>query len=133
MPTLGADFVVKEERLPDGRRVQAYLWDIAGNPAFNVMRQYYLHGAHCVIACFALDDLGSFRGLKMHLKEVDRIMPDRLPVIVAGTKGDLEQVIDQVEIEKVFSDERAPYVSTSAKTGENVNVLFLKAITMALR
>ncbi len=133
MPTLGADFVIKEERMSDARRVQLYLWDLAGNPAFSVMRQYYLHGAHCVLACFALDDPISFRGLKAHLKEIGRIRLGALPVIVTGTKGDLDQVIDQAEIQTLCNDNGSPYVRTSAKTGENVHALFLKAATSALQ
>ncbi len=131
--TVGADFAMKEEKLASGRKIQLYLWDLAGNPTFHVMRQYYFHGAQAVIICFALDDPRSFETIKAHLKEIDRFRLRNLPVIIAGTKGDLEQAIGQVEIDALCKDEGLPYVCTSAKTGENVQALFLKVATAALQ
>ncbi len=130
--TVGADFAMKEEKLDNGRRIQLYLWDLAGNPTFRVMRQYYFQGAHAVIICFALDDPRSFETIKANLKEIGRAGSQNLPVIIAGTKADLVQAIGQAEIDKLCKDEGLPYVRTSAKMGENVHELFLKAATAAL-
>jgi Ras-related protein Rab-1A len=133
MPTLGADFAVKEERLASGKKVQLYLWDLAGNPMFRGMRQYYLHGSHAVIVCFAVNDPGSFEASKVYLKEIRRERARNLPIIFAGTKADLDQAINQDDIDRACKDESIPFLRTSARTGENVHELFLKVVTTAMQ
>ncbi|MEX2682210.1 MAG: Rab family GTPase [Candidatus Sigynarchaeota archaeon] len=132
MPTLGADFSVKEESLANGKKVQLYLWDLAGNPTFKVMRQYYLAGSHVILVCFAVDDPRSFQSARTTLKEISRDRSRNLHVIVVGTKGDLKDLVNKAEIDALCKAEGLPYVRTSAKTGENVHALFIKAATTAI-
>jgi len=133
MPTLGADFSVKDEVLDNGKRVQLYLWDLAGNPTFKVMRQYYLAGSRVILICFAVDDPSSFRSVRTNLKDINRDRSRSLPVIIVGTKGDLKDAVGQAEIDALCKAEGLPYIRTSAKTGENVHALFLKAATVGVQ
>jgi small GTP-binding protein len=132
-PTLGADFVIKEEKLNDDDQFHLYLWDLAGNPSFAILRQYYMHGANGAIVCFDLGNLATFESVNNWLKDVYRIRPQKIPVILVGTKADIEQVVPDEDIEAFCSEhEDIPFMKTSSKDGTNVREVFLEIIRMIM-
>jgi small GTP-binding protein len=131
-PTLGADFIIKEEKLDNDDEFHLYLWDLAGHPSFSILRQYYMHGANGALVCFALNNNNTFDSVENWLKDVYRVRPQKIPVILVGTKYDIDQDVDQDRIEKFWSDNEVVFIKTSSKEGENVREVFLKMIDLIM-
>jgi small GTP-binding protein len=131
-PTLGADFIIKEEKLDNDDEFHLYLWDLAGHPSFSILRQYYMHGANGALVCFALNNNNTFDSVENWLKDVYRVRPQKIPVILVGTKSDIDQDVDQDRIDKFCSDNEVVFMKTSSKEGENVREVFLKMIDLIM-
>ena len=131
-PTLGADFIIKEEKLESDDQFHLYLWDLAGNPSFAILRQYYMHGANGALICFDLNNPTSFESVNNWLRDVYRIRPKKIPVILVGTKDDLPQRVDQALVNEFCKKKGLTFHRTSAKEGEHVNDVFMQMIKMIL-
>lgn len=131
-PTLGADFIIKEEKLPNDDQFHLYLWDLAGNPSFAILRQYYMHGANGAVICFDLGNPASFESVDTWLKDVIRIKPDRIPIILVGTKVDAPQKVDEDVIQAFAKEKGLPFIKTSSKEGENIRDVFMLMIQRIL-
>ncbi|MBN2150827.1 MAG: hypothetical protein JW839_05265 [Candidatus Lokiarchaeota archaeon] len=81
---------------------------------------------------FAFDDPGSFHDVRAYSREICRARPGRVPVIIAGTKCDLAQAVGEDEMARARERGGWPCMRTSAKTGEGVPALFVRAAAMAL-
>lgn len=131
-PTLGADFIIKEEKIEGTDDFcHLYLWDLAGNKSFAILRNYYMHGANAAIVCFDLNNPESFKNVSSWLKDVNKIRAN-IPIILVGTKNDLNQEVHDENIEKYITEKNLPFFKTSAKEGENVRDVFMKMIDMIL-
>ena len=131
-PTLGADFIIKEEKLDNDDQFHLYLWDLAGNPSFAILRSYYMHGANGALVCFDVNNPKSFESVSNWIADVYRIRSSSTPIIIVGTKSDIEQKISEEEIKKLCDEKKVPYMATSAKEGKNVREVFLKIISMIM-
>nr|MDO8113295.1 Rab family GTPase [Candidatus Sigynarchaeota archaeon] len=132
-PTLGADFIIKEEKLPNGDEFHLYLWDLAGHPSFAILRQYYMHGANAAIVCFALNNQATFENVEGWLKDVYRVRLEKVPVILVGTKSDLSREVSDDQIDAFCKEHGLVYFSTSSKTGENIREVFMKTIDLIMQ
>jgi small GTP-binding protein len=133
--TLGAQFTQYEEII-DGIDFKLIFWDIAGQPAFERMRQRFYSGSNGAIIVFSHspNEKKTFESVDKWLSEV-REHCGRIPVALFGNKIDLinEEVLAIDEgletcdsnIEK-FIKERGivAYFKTSALTGQGVNQAF---------
>ncbi|HME51930.1 MAG TPA: Rab family GTPase [Candidatus Lokiarchaeia archaeon] len=131
-PTLGADFIIKEEKLDNEDEFHLYLWDLAGHPSFSILRQYYMHGANGALVCFALNSNGTFDSVENWLKDVYRVRPQKIPVILVGTKSDIDQEVDQEKIDNFCAENDLVFMTTSSKTGDNIREVFLKMIDLIM-
>ena len=131
-PTLGADFIIKEEKLDTDDEFHLYLWDLAGHPSFSILRQYYMHGANGALVCFALNNNNTFDSVENWLKDVYRVKAQKIPVILVGTKSDTDQEVDQEKIDTFCAENDLVFMKTSSKMGENVREVFLKMIDLIM-
>ena len=128
--TIGIDFKTKYIKMGDSS-VKVLIWDTAGQEKFqNIAKQYY-KGANGVLLIYDVGNRKSFERIDYWLKELkenNRI--DELFVCLVGNKIDLgdKRVISTEEGEKYSKDNNIYFMEVSAKTGENVNELFSKAI-----
>jgi Ras-related protein Rab-2A len=131
--TLGTEFSNKLIKINDRITLDAQIWDIASQQAFEgIRKQRYLKKASGALLVFDLSRYETFLKLSYWLKELFEANPkSKLPLLIIGNKNDLVQqrAIPQDEIEKYIShlkqDKSIPskwidYIETSAKTGENV-------------
>jgi small GTP-binding protein len=129
--TLGAKVSKKEIGVdgPDGGiDVDMTIWDIMGEKGFReLLKEAYFHGAQGVLAVCdlarkeTLDDLGEW------IAAVVKVTGN-VPIAFLGNKYDLKDqlVVSQSDLRSVAQSHGAPYLFTSAKTGENVEVAFAK-------
>lgn len=138
--TIGADFAVKKTQITteEGEKeVKFQIWDLAGQPRFNSVRELYYKGSHGGLLVFDITRRESFSNLDSWLDELFKNSGrGPIPIAVLGNKVDLRKEADEcvtVAEAQEFTENLKnhlqfncdiPYLETSAKTGENVDKSF---------
>lgn len=105
----------------DGEELSILLWDIAGEVSQDKVPVSYFLGAAGIIYVFDLSRPVTFRDIEKDLSYLRELLPDSV-VKVVGNKNDL---VGKEEVTKVLSELSVKCnITTSAKTGENVEDLF---------
>ncbi|MFX0205547.1 MAG: Rab family GTPase [Candidatus Hodarchaeota archaeon] len=139
-PTLGSDFLSKQVTLDTVyglKNIRFQIWDLAGQPSFDQIRQLYYKGATGAFIIFDLTRLNSLKNLERWFQEFSKNNDlTSSSIIVLGNKMDL---IDEIQITvktaKDYIDKylvnkhpnieaQINYFSTSAKDGTNVDQAF---------
>ncbi|KAL5004837.1 hypothetical protein ScPMuIL_018293 [Solemya velum] len=124
-PTI-EDAYQKQARI-DGEPAQLDILDTAGQPEFTAMREQYMRKGEGFIICYSITDRRSFDAVVSYKKLVDRVRcRDDVPIVVVGTKCDLE------DLRKVNSEEgvtlakqlNCPFYETSAVLRQCVDDAF---------
>mmetsp|Transcript_13834 Transcript_13834/g.54664 ORF Transcript_13834/g.54664 Transcript_13834/m.54664 type:complete len:159 (+) Transcript_13834:110-586(+) len=111
----------------DGVEVEFVLYDTAGQERFRTLTSSYFRNTDAILCVFDLTEQESFDDIEGHIPEGSRFSPQSQKFLV-GNKCDLEE-------ERVITEEQAmtmaetfgvSYIETSAKTGHNVDELFLR-------
>ena len=106
--------------------VELTIWDIMGEKGFReLLKDAYFYGANGILAVCDMTRLQTLEDLDDWIDPVVKIVGD-VPVYVAVNKVDLGEAAQVGEdAVRAFSKAYgAPYVFTSAKTGENVESAF---------
>ncbi|MHA2306687.1 MAG: Rab family GTPase [Candidatus Hodarchaeales archaeon] len=138
--TIGADFAVKKTQIKteEGtKEVKFQIWDLAGQPRFNSVRELYYKGSHGGLLIFDITRRDSFTNLYVWVDELYKNSGrGTMPIAVLGNKVDLraetEDPVSEEDALKFIDDLKTkldipyeiPYLETSAKTGENVDESF---------
>jgi len=137
--TLGAQFSNYEEKI-EGKQVRLFIWDIAGQETFEMMRRKFYNGSSGAIIVFshAPEELKSYDHIEKWFNELKKYCRD-IPIALFGNKVDL---INENELisnrDKVSSDFNVgkfvnkhniiEYFKTSALTGQGVIEAFQKLV-----
>lgn len=118
-PTVGIDFFAKTV---DGIRLQ--IWDTAGQEKFNSLLPAYLRDATICILVYDITNQESFEKLSVWIKLVTELSDPRF--IVVGNKKDLDsaRVVTEEQGKEFAHAQKAVFIETSAKNGENIEELF---------
>ncbi len=120
--TIGVDFQTQVVALPQGE-VKLSIWDLAGQDRFQVMRPGFYKGGRAAAMIYDVTDPESFKDLARWRQEVIEVVPKQ-PLIVVGNKVDLPRAQAPEEARAYADSIGAPYLETSASTGEGVDELF---------
>ena len=101
------------------------LWDLAGSEEFNQFRASYLRGASGIMLVCDLTRPETLHNLPTYLGDMHRVCPVA-DIFLAANKADLkdEHRLSTTEIETFASGLNIPYYLTSAKSGDNVEIIF---------
>lgn len=101
------------------------VWDLAGGDNFTKQASSYLRGTTGAIIVCDLTRADTLTYLYTYAEQIRAVNPDAT-IVIAGNKVDLieERLITDEELETAVSELNAPYLLTSAKTGENVEEAF---------
>ncbi|NVM16173.1 MAG: GTP-binding protein [Candidatus Lokiarchaeota archaeon] len=137
--TLGAQFSNYEEKI-EGKQVKLFIWDIAGQETFEVMRRKFYNGSSGAIIVFshAPEELNSYNHNEKWFNELKKYCGD-IPIALFGNKVDLINENDLISNkDKVNSDfnvgkfvnehDIIEYFKTSALTGQGVIEAFQKLV-----
>jgi small GTP-binding protein len=137
--TLGAQFSNYEEKI-EGKQIKLFIWDIAGQQTFEIMRRKFYNGSSGAIIVFshAPEEMKTFSNLEKWLKELREFCGD-IPIALFGNKIDLINERDLAtnvdEINSDFNVEQFQeehnligYFKTSALTGQGVIEAFQKLV-----
>ncbi len=126
--TLGVKVSLKRVSVASPERVDADLtiWDIMGSRGFReLLQDAYFNGAHGILAVCDSTRPETLKDLDSWLASVfQRTGP--LPVRILANKADLadQRAVTEEDLRALSGRYDAPYLFTSAKTGENVETGF---------
>ncbi len=119
--TIGVHIMKKEVTLPKNGKVTLVIWDVEGADDFEKYRPSYLLGASAFIYVFDVTRESTYQDIDENL-ELLKEKHSEIPVHIIGNKVDLA---DKDEVEKKLNEQNVKHAYlSSAKTGENVKLLF---------
>lgn len=128
--TIGAAFITKTVELDEGETIVKFeIWDSAGQERYKSLAPMYYRNANGAIVVFDVTDEFSFERAKSWIDELELQAPNDLIIKLIGNKSDLKNsssanTIDEFKIQQYCDLKKIEYVETSAKTGENVDLIF---------
>ena len=140
METIGSDFSTKTITIEHDLKIitiNFQIWDLAGQPKFQNIRQMFYAGSQGVIFVFDVTRLDSLENVKLWVDETLKNGISKVPVLLIGNKVDLKdegipicnQEDDQTLAEYIHkklndSSIQVNTIRTSAKTGFNIEQSF---------
>lgn len=120
--TLGVHVKKKDVEF-NNEKITLIIWDIEGNTSVSKARPSYLMGSHGFLYVFDVNRQETFENLNAEVSFLNDNYPN-IPVCNIGNKTDL---ITSEEVKAFFKQENfKDCIFTSAKSGENVENVFLK-------
>lgn len=105
-----------------GATIKMMLWDIAGESNMVKIPTKYFAGAHGIMYVFDATREETYVNIENDLFEINKNLMDK-PVIILANKSDL---IDPELEDSLKAEISAPFILTSAKTGDKVEESFLE-------
>ncbi len=141
--TLGADFATNYLTVDD-LSITMVIWDLAGQPRFNVVREVYYRGTRGALLIFDLSRPESYESLASWVAELYKNNKmQKVPIVLIGNKVDLrgsdystipaKYGEDYAKRLSEWSGYKVPYIETSAKLGQNVVDSFEILVQQILR
>jgi len=121
--TIGSDFAIKRLNLSDiDARVTLQIWDLAGQPRFESVRQGFYRGARGGLLLYDVTRRRTFLNIENWKDEAFKNLDREIPLVVVANKVDLAEsrVVNTQEGEEYAKENGFIYVESSALTGENV-------------
>jgi len=126
--TIGASFMNQTVTLADDTLVKFQIWDTAGQERFHSLAPMYYRGAQAAIVVYDITNDGSFIKAKGWVKELQQQGDPNVIVVLVGNKTDMAESrkVDPSIAQSYAQDNGLFFIETSAKTGSNVQELFMK-------
>lgn len=124
VPTIFENYVTSVQA-PNGKVIELALWDTAGQEEYDRLRPLSYPDSDVIVICFAVDNVTSLQNIKdIWFPEVNHFCPG-VPVLLVGTKSDLESLIDSdLPIQLATEISAIGYIQCSAKTMFNIRTVF---------
>ncbi|MFX1341425.1 MAG: Rab family GTPase [Promethearchaeota archaeon] len=125
-PTIGVNFAQKVCRGEAGP-VNLSIWDLSGQPRFRCLMPRFCQGATGVVLVVDVTEPDSLDTASQWLEFISSFnsLQQDFAVVLAGNKGDLPGVLTQNRVQLFCARHNImKYIPCSAKTGENVRLVF---------
>ncbi|GAW79108.1 ras-related protein Rab-5C [Plasmodium gonderi] len=125
--TIGAAFMTQLIDIGECT-IKFEIWDTAGQERYRSLAPMYYRGASAAVIVYDITNKKSFEGAKGWIHELKSVHSNDIIIALAGNKNDLEKnrVVDRELAESFANSNNILFIETSAKTGQNVNELFLR-------
>lgn len=125
--TLGVNLLKKDLEISEYGSVSAQIWDLGGQESFKNLRRLYLEGANGALIIYDSTKRKTFEKLNEWIQDF-RTARGNEPIILIGNKNDLidNSKVTEKEAAKIASENNMTFLSTSAKTGNNVEKAFIE-------
>jgi Ras-related protein Rab-21 len=117
-----------DKRLNVGKRsVKLMIWDTAGQERFRALGPIYYRDSNGALLVYDITDRDSFTKVRHWIKELKQSVGENISLLIAGNKFDMEKQrqVDEAEAIAYAESVGAQHIHCSAKTGKNVDDLFL--------
>ena len=133
IPSTGFDLKTAD-LIIDNKNIRIQLWDSAGQEKYNSITKNLLLRVQGLIILFDLTNQETFDNLSKWIEIIKEHCGHTIPILFVGNKSDLEEnrVVKKEDISRYVKKEKAKYIKTSCKTGDNikkaVNIICKKII-----
>ncbi|MDJ0599710.1 MAG: Rab family GTPase [Crocosphaera sp.] len=120
--------ILSPDEKQESQTVQLLIWDIEGKTQFQKISPHYLKSAQGVIIVADLSRQDTIANIPLHIDLACSINPKNLTLSIVVNKIDLVEeqlptlLLQQLQIPNQFPT--IPIYHTSAKTGQNVEIMF---------
>lgn len=133
--TIGVDFIIKTVVTRTGNIITFQIWDTAGQERFRSVSKTYYRGSHIILYVFDLTNEASFKAMSKDFEDSGWISKDgkygsvhspHIQAYLIGNKSDLtnERAVATDKASAFAEMHGMRYMETSAKTGNNITLLF---------
>ncbi|CAG2179440.1 unnamed protein product [Oppiella nova] len=129
LSTTCADSMTRTACLDDSR-VRLELWDTPGADWHRHLLPMYYDRCHAAVVVYDTTVRRTYNSAKAMVAELKRRCSHEIMIALAGNKVDLvdSRVVGELEVEKYVRDNGLIYAETSAKSGLNLNGLFVAMV-----
>lgn len=134
--TIGVDILRKNIELDNGEVCALQLWDFGGQDQFRFFLDGFVRGANAAFVMFDLTRPDTLHSLEKEWMQIVRKFDPNLPLLLIGTKLDLQELVSVKDSSARELKERfnmIDYMKTSSKTGFNVQRAFTRITNHLLR
>ena len=126
--TLGVEFAAKNAVI-DNKIYRIQIWDTAGTESFRSITRAYYKNSVCAFIVYDITKRETFENVQVWLDDIKNQCPQTVLLVLVGNKLDLEneRQISYEEGESFAQKNNMYFFETSAKTGVNIENLFLKS------
>ena len=128
-PTVGFEFFTFNCKIEE-ENVRLQIWDTCGQEEYRSLIQNFYRNSSLAIIVYAIDNMKSFENLEIWLNEIKIQRSPDVKIFLIGNKTDLEDKREvPTEKGKKFAEDNNInlFLETSAKTGDNVQNVFINA------
>ena len=127
--TLGVEFAAKNAVI-DNKIYRIQIWDTAGAESFRSITRAYYKNTVCAFIVYDITKRETFENVQVWLDDIKNQCPQTVLLVLVGNKLDLEneRQISYEEGESFAQKNNMYFFETSAKTGVNIENLFLKSV-----
>lgn len=124
--SISVDFKTQKINLDDDNTVDLRVWDTCGHEKFRSITNQYYKEVDGALLVYDIVNMGSFIELDQWYYDLKKLSPKDAIIMLVGNKIDLEgqRQVDKAEAEKYAESKGIKYFEISAKTNENVEVVF---------
>ena len=126
--TVGVEFGSYLIKVQD-KILKLQIWDTAGQESFRSITKIFYRGAHAAILAYSVGLRSSFESLTDWIKEIRNSCSPDVQLFLIGNKSDLNPSQREVSFEEALAFKQKHnllyFAETSAKSGENIDRLFM--------
>jgi small GTP-binding protein len=101
------------------------VWDTAGQERFRTITQTYYKGSSAIFLVYDVTDQKSFDNITNWMKQIENhAAKDVVKILVANKVDSEHRVVSEEEGKELAKEFGCPYFETSAKTGQNIDLIF---------
>lgn len=126
--TVGVEFAARLIVI-DNKHIRLQIWDTAGQESFRSVARSYYRGAQGCLIVYDITRRDSFEVIDSFLAEARANVSPNCEMFLVGNKADLEsrRQVSKEEGEAYAREHGLHFLEASAKTGFNVNEIFIRA------